>query len=278
MVYFFIKFKYVLMVYIHVLLFYGRYIHNIKSYVALNVASNYLKLLLNLFVIIAINMYIFIALLNLCEFYKLNEAIKGYILMLFSLNYAALKLVFKLVKVSVFNYFFNRFFYYLNKLKIFNAILKYLIIKEIMYVLSQFLYTNREYYMFYFTCLYNEATFMFYCKLKGRLREYDVEAYVIVSRIISKFLSVRKKILIVYRSIKIYKIVYNFYLKVIKVIKAVLYYFAFILNKFKNKIELFIILKCRFVLSIFAKSSIFYLLFFFFSNIIEHLAYLIKKL
>jgi hypothetical protein len=144
-------------------------------------------------------------------------------------------------------------------------------------LLLKYLYKNKGYYIFYFTCLYKKKKFLLYCRFKGKLREYDVKAYNVVLSVILEFLKVYKRVLIIYKSIKKYEIIYNLCLKIINIIKAILFLFMFIFNKLKNKIELFIMYRCRIALEIFSESSIFYLLFFFFANIIEYLAYLIKK-
>jgi hypothetical protein len=144
-------------------------------------------------------------------------------------------------------------------------------------MLLKYLYKNKRNYIIYFIYLYKKEKLLFYCKIKSMLRECDTKAYSLVLSIILKFVAAYKKMLIVCNSIKVYKIAYGLYLNIINIIKEILHFVIFILNKFKNKIKLFIMHRCRLALGLFSGSSMFYLLFFFLINIIEYLAYLIKK-
>jgi hypothetical protein len=204
------------------------------------------------------------------EFNMLNKFIKIYVLILFLLNYIVLKIINLYIGINIFNYFF----YYLNKLENYNISLKYLIIKKVIYLLFEDFNINKQYYKFYFIFLYKKIKVLFYSKLRKLNRKF----YVIFLNIILIFLNIYKKLLLKYKNKKKYKLkIFYFYIKFKKLIKKIYLYFIIIFKKYIFKIKLYIYIINKFILSIYLKSNIYYLLFFFFINIIEYLIYFIEK-
>lgn len=140
MIYLFIKF--IINIYIYLYIFYVKYIYYIKYTITWGV---YFYNLLN----IILNVYIFFYFNN---FFLYNKIIEIYIEILYILNYIIVELILKIVKIikDLFNFdLLNYSFIYLNKFKLFNIILQYLIIKLYLFVLVKDLFIHKRYYKGY---------------------------------------------------------------------------------------------------------------------------------
>jgi hypothetical protein len=126
-----------------------------------------------------------------------------------------------LYKIDIFDYFFFNF----NKLKIFNFILKYLIIIKIINLFLYDIILNREYYKFYYLYLRQKAIAWYYSAIIRLDRRFAImilntifKIKNIYKRILLKYKNKRKyKLMVLYYCIKFLKKIYKIYLYFVKV-------------------------------------------------------------
>ena len=265
MIYLFIKF--IINIYIYLYIFYVKYIYYIKYTITWGV---YFYNLLN----IILNVYIFFYFNN---FFLYNKIIEIYIEILYILNYIIVELILKIVKIikDLFNFdLLNYSFIYLNKFKLFNIILQYLIIKLYLFVLVKDLFIHKRYYKGYSLYWYTKFRTYIYCKYLEFIVYIDRRAYYIICYIVLYFYYIFNKILTKYKNKRKYWLLLIYWsIKFINWVKDIYDYYMCIYKETKYIMDMYIFSFYEYMLSLYFKNNIFFLIFLYLINIIEYIYY-----